>query len=117
MRTNENKELFNAIIKGIQEVKGVNTLSLDLKNIEAAICEYFIVCSGTSNTHVDSIRNSIVYFVKKFLEEKPWNIESDKNSEWVLIDFSDIVVHIFQEKSRKFYKLEEFWGDANIVIH
>ena len=114
---NENKELFNAIIKGIKEVKGVDTLSLDFKNIDTAICGYFIICSGTSNTHVDSIKNSIVHFVKKIIKESPWNIESDKNSEWVLLDFSDIIVHVFQKKARELYKLEEFWGDANINVH
>ena len=106
--------LLETIIEGIQEVKGINTAILDLKKIETAICKYFVICSGTSNTHVSSIADSVKKNVSKEIQEKPWHIEGLNTSEWVLIDYSDIVVHVFQEETREFYRLEDLWGDAEI---
>ena len=106
--------LLETIIEGILEVKGIDTSILDLKKIETAVCKYFVICSGTSNTHVSSIANSVKKIVSKEIQEKPWHIEGLNTSEWVLIDYSDIVVHVFQEETREFYRLEDFWGDAEI---
>lgn len=106
--------LLECIIQGIKQVKGINTSILDLKKIETAVCKYFVICSGTSNTHVSSIADSIKKNVSKEIKEKPWNIEGLTISEWVLLDYSDIVVHVFQEKTRQFYRLEDLWGDAKI---
>ena len=106
--------LLKTIIKGIQEVKGIDTAILDLKKIETAVCKYFVICSGTSNTHVSSIADSIKKIVSKKIQEKPWHIEGLNTSEWVLLDYSDIVVHVFQEQTREFYRLEDLWGDAKI---
>ena len=106
--------LLETIIEGIKEVKGINTAILDLKKIETAICKYFVICSGTSNTHVSSIADSVKKIVSKEIQEKPWHIEGLNTSEWVLLDYSDIVVHVFQEQTREFYRLEDLWGDAKI---
>ena len=106
--------LLETIIEGIQEVKGIDTAILDLKKIETAVCKYFVICSGTSNTHVSSIADSVKKIVSKDIQEKPWNIEGLNTSEWVLLDYSDIVVHVFQEETREFYRLEDLWGDAEI---
>ena len=106
--------LLETIIEGIQEVKGIDTAILDLKKIETAVCKYFVICSGTSNTHVSSIADSVKKIVSKEIQEKPWHIEGLNTSEWVLLDYSDIVVHVFQEKTREFYRLEDLWGDAEI---
>ena len=106
--------LLETIIEGIQEVKGIDTAILDLKKIETAVCKYFVICSGTSNTHVSSIADSVKKIVSKKIQEKPWHIEGLNTSEWVLIDYSDIVVHVFQEQTREFYRLEDLWGDAKI---
>ena len=106
--------LLETIIEGIQEVKGIDTAILDLKKIETAVCKYFVICSGTSNTHVSSIADSVKKIVSKEMQEKPWHIEGLNTSEWVLLDYSDIVVHVFQEKTREFYRLEDLWGDAEI---
>ena len=84
------------------------------KKIETAVCKYFVICSGTSNTHVSSIADSVKKNVSKEIQEKPWHIEGLNTSEWVLIDYSDIVVHVFQEETREFYRLEDLWGDAKI---
>ena len=106
--------LLETIIDGIQEVKGIDTAILDLKKIETAVCKYFVICSGTSNTHVSSITDSVKKIVSKEIQEKPWHIEGLNTSEWVLLDYSDIVVHVFQEQTREFYRLEDLWGDAEI---
>jgi ribosome-associated protein len=106
--------LLETVIEGIQEVKGIDTAILDLKNIETAVCKYFVICSGTSNTHVSSIADSVKKIVSKEIQEKPWHIEGLNTSEWVLLDYSDIVVHVFQEQTREFYRLEDLWGDAEI---
>ena len=106
--------LLETIIEGIHEVKGIDTSILDLKKIETAVCKYFVICSGTSNTHVSSIADSVKKNVSKEIQEKPWHIEGLNTSEWVLIDYSDIVVHVFQEETREFYRLEDLWGDAEI---
>ena len=106
--------LLETVIEGIQEVKGIDTAILDLKKIETAVCKYFVICSGTSNTHVSSIADSIKKIVSKKIQEKPWHIEGLNTSEWVLLDYSDIVVHVFQEQTREFYRLEDLWGDAEI---
>ena len=106
--------LLETIIEGIQEGKGTDTSILDLKKIETAVCKYFVICSGTSNTHVSSIADSVKKIVSKEIQEKPWHIEGLNTSEWVLIDYSDIVVHVFQEETRDFFRLEDLWGDAEI---
>jgi ribosome-associated protein len=106
--------LLETIIEGIHEVKGIDTSILDLKKVETAVCKYFVICSGTSNTHVSSIADSVKKNVSKEIQEKPWHIEGLNTSEWVLIDYSDIVVHVFQEETREFYRLEDLWGDAKI---
>ena len=106
--------LLETIIEGILEVKGIDTSILNLKKIETAVCKYFVICSGTSNTHVSSIADSVKKNVSKEIQEKPWHIEGLNTSEWVLIDYSDIVVHVFQQETREFYRLEDLWGDAEI---
>ncbi len=106
--------LLETIIEGILQVKGIDTSILNLKKIETAVCKYFVICSGTSNTHVSSIADNIKKNVSKEIQEKPWHIEGLNTSEWVLIDYSDIVVHVFQEKTREFYRLEDLWGDAEM---
>ena len=108
--------LLETIIKGIQEVKGIDSIILNLKKIETAVCKYFVICSGASNTHVSSIADSVRNIVSKERQEKPYNIEGLNTSEWVLLDYSDIVIHVFQQKTREFYKLEDLWGDAEIKI-
>ena len=110
----ESDILLETIIEGIEEVKGKDITILDLKNIETAVCKYFVICSGTSNTHVSSVSDNVRKFVAKEMQEKPWNTEGQSTSEWILLDYSDIVVHVFQEKTRAFYTLEDLWGDAEI---
>ncbi len=107
--------LITEIIKGIEEVKGQNITLLDLRDIENTVCDYFIICDGTSNTQVSAISGSIQKSVSKKIKEKPWHIEGESNAEWILMDYVNVVVHIFQKRTREYYNLEELWGDAKIT--
>ncbi|MFC5044499.1 ribosome silencing factor [Aquimarina hainanensis] len=105
-------QLITQIIKGIEEVKGSDISILDLREIENTVCEYFIICNGTSNTQVNAIVNSVQKTVSKSLKDKPWHVEGSDNAEWVLIDYVNVVVHVFQKHIREFYDIEGLWGDA-----
>jgi ribosome-associated protein len=107
--------LITEIIKGIEDVKGENIRILDLRDIENTVCDYFILCDGNSNTQVNAISASIQKNVSKSLKEKPWHVEGESNAEWVLLDYVNVVVHVFQRHLRAFYNLEELWGDAKIT--
>ena len=107
--------LIASIIKGIDEVKGDNIQLLDLREIENTVCDYFIICSGNSNTQVNAISGSVQKLVSKELKDKPWHIEGKGNSEWVLMDYVNVVVHVFQKQFRDHYDIEGLWGDAKIT--
>ena len=108
-------DLIAAIIKGIDDVKGDNIQLLDLREIENTVCDYFIVCSGSSNTQVNAISGSVQKIVSKELHDKPWHVEGQGNSEWVLMDYVNVVVHIFQNQFREYYDIESLWGDAKVT--
>lgn len=108
-------DLLSLIIKGIEDVKGADIEILDLREIENTVCDYFVICNGNSNTQVVAIANSIQKVVSKELKEKPWHIEGTENAEWVLIDYVNIVVHVFQTHIRDYYNIESLWGDAKIT--
>ena len=108
-------QLITQIIRGIEEVKGNDIEILDLREIENTVCDYFIICNGTSNTQVNAIVNSVQKSVSKALKEKPWHVEGSDNSEWVLMDYVHVVVHVFQKHIREFYDIEGLWGDAKSV--
>ena len=107
--------LLTNIIKGIEEVKGNDIDILDLREIDTAVCDYFVICSGSSNTQVNAIVNSVQKLVSKELKDKPWHIEGSDNAEWVLMDYVSIVVHVFQKEIREYYNIEGLWGDAKIT--
>jgi ribosome-associated protein len=108
-------ELISKIIFGIEDVKGADVNIMDLTNITNTVCGYFIVCTGTSNTHVAAIVSSIRKHVSKELKEKPFSVEGNENQEWVLIDYVNVVVHVFQREIREYYDIEHLWGDAKIT--
>jgi ribosome-associated protein len=105
-------QLITTIIGGIEEVKGKEITILDLREIENTVCDYFIICEGTSNTQVNAIVNSIQKQVSKNTKDKPWHIEGTDNAEWVLLDYINVVVHVFQKHIREYYDIESLWGDA-----
>ena len=114
--SNSADNLITQILLGIDHVKGVEVNLLDLRNIENTVCDYFIVCTGTSNTHVSAIVGSVQKTVSKTLHEKPYHTEGHDNGEWVLMDYVDVVVHVFQKQIREYYNIEELWGDAKTTL-
>ncbi|SNZ01946.1 ribosome silencing factor [Flagellimonas pacifica] len=109
-------ELIALILHGIEDVKGVDINLLDLREIENTVCDYFIICNGTSNTHVNAIVSSIQKTVSKAIQDKPWHVEGSDNAEWVLMDYVNVVVHVFQKHIREFYDIEGLWGDAKVTM-
>lgn len=109
------ESLGKYIVKGIQEKKGTDIVVLDFKGVGNAIADRFIICTGASDTQVDSISDSVEKEVLEGAEEKPWHREGFQNKEWILLDYVNVVVHIFKSNVRSFYGLEELWGDATIT--
>ena len=105
-------QLITVILNGIEDVKGQHINILDLREIENTVCDYFIICEGTSNTQVNAIVNSVQKKVSKETKDKPWHIEGSDNAEWVLMDYVNVVVHVFQKHIRDYYDIESLWGDA-----
>lgn len=106
------KQLADVVVEGIQEKKGTDIVILDLTELDNTICQYFVLCSGDSNTHVDSIADSVEEYVREKLGDKPNHTEGRENAQWILLDYFDVVVHVFQRSDREFYSLEALWADA-----
>ncbi len=107
--------LTDAIVEGILEVKGRNISVLNLQGIHNRVCDYFIICQADSNTQVNAIAGSVEVMVKKLTGERPYRKEGFENSEWILVDYVTVVVHIFQTEVRNFYNLESLWADAEVT--
>ena len=104
--------LQNFVVEGLQDVKGENITILDLREIDNAVTDFFIISEGSSNTQVNALSESVHKSVRENLGDKPWHVEGKDNAEWVLMDYVNVVVHIFQKGTREFYDLESLWGDA-----
>ena len=113
-RLDKTSILLNHIVNVIQETKGKEIMSLDLTKIDSAICKYFVICTGTSSLHVKSIENKIKKTISQDIGEKPWHTEGNNVGEWILMDYYDIIVHIFKTEDRNYYNLERLWADAPI---
>jgi len=114
-KTVSTDSLINKIIEGIEEVKGQHITIIDLRDLENAVAKYFIIADGTSNTQVNAIADSVKKTVSKSLQQKPWHIEGEDNSEWILMDYVDVVTHIMQKPIRDYYNIEELWADAKVM--
>ena len=112
-----NSKLFKSIIHGIQEKKGENIVSLDLKNIPEAVADFFIICQASNNNQLRAIADSVEFEVKKNCDEAPYKHEGRQAEQWILVDYVNIVVHIMLPEPRKFYQLEELWSDAPSMEH
>ncbi len=115
-KTIDNDLLITEIVRGIEEVKGEDITILDLRDIENTVCDYFIICNGNSNTQVNAIVGSVQKMVSKSIKDKPWHVEGTDNAEWVLMDYVNVVVHVFQKHIREHYDIEALWGDAKSTI-
>lgn len=111
----EAKILIDSIIDGIQEVKGKDIAILNLSELPNAVTDFFVICSGDSNTQVESIAQSVQRTTRGDLKEKPWHEEGTRNAEWVLLDYVNVVVHVFYKDVRSFYNLESLWADAERI--
>lgn len=111
-RKAETEKLTEAILEGIQRLKAKNITIIDLESIQHTECGAFIICHGTSSTHVDSIAHSVEETVKETLGVDVWHRDGYRNAIWILLDYGDIMVHVFQEEARNFYNLEGLWADA-----
>jgi len=113
----KNSKIFKSIIKAIQEKKGENILSLDLRQIPEAVADFFVICQATSATQIKAIADFVEERVKKDCGELPYRDEGRHALHWVLIDYINIVIHIMLPETRKFYKLEEMWSDGALTEH
>ena len=111
-RITRNSKIFKTIIHAIQEKKGEHIVSLDLRKIHEAVADFFILCEAKSTTQVKAIAESVEELVAKTCHELPYKQEGKQALQWVLIDYVNIVVHVMQPETRKFYRLEEMWNDG-----
>jgi ribosome-associated protein len=109
------EKLCDAIVKGMQEKKAQDILILDLRKVKNAVADFFVICSGGSDKQLDAIADSVDAEVYKALQENPWHVEGKNNKEWVLLDYLDVVAHIFKKDKREFFALEKLWGDAEFI--
>ena len=109
------EELSGVIVKGMEEKKASNIVVMDLRDIKNTVSDFFVICSGTSDTQLEAISTSVEDEVSKAGKEKPWRSEGKANRQWILMDYVNVVVHIFLKETREFYGLEELWGDAKVT--
>ena len=112
VRLTKNSKLIKTIINAIQEKKGENIISLDLRKVNEAVADFFIVCEASNQPQVRAIADFVEHEMKEKCDEYPYRHEGMKNLQWVLIDYVNVVVHVMLAETRKFYKLEEMWSDA-----
>ncbi|MEM0938674.1 MAG: ribosome silencing factor [Bacteroidota bacterium] len=107
--------LSNWVVEGMLEKKAQDVVIVDLRDIKHAIADFFVICSGNSDTQIDAISESIEEEIHKRSKKNPWKKEGQQNKEWILLDYVDVVAHVFNKEKRSFYELEELWGDAKIT--
>lgn len=108
----EKNKTIDAILEGIQRIKGKEILLIDLTSIHHTECSYFVICHGTSGTQVDALAQSVEKTVAEMTGEKVWHRDGYRNALWILLDYGEIMVHLFREETRNFYNLEGLWADA-----
>jgi len=107
--------LINEIVTGIEDKKGHETVVIDLSPFDNVIADYFIITDATSNTQVKAISDNVQERLRNNLKRKPYGVEGEENAEWILLDYGDVIVHIFQRPTREYYDLEGLWGDAEVM--
>jgi ribosome-associated protein len=108
------QEVLGSIIEGIRKVKGKEIVNIDLTRLDQRISQFFVICHGDSNTHVNAIADSVDREMKETLGWDSFHKEGQGNAQWILIDYGSVVVHVFQKEIRDFYRLEELWADGDI---
>lgn len=113
----ESTSISELVVHGIQEKKGNDIVRLDLRNIHSSVADYFVVCHAESTTQVKAIAQSVEEEVYKALKQEPWRKEGLQHADWIIIDYVDVVVHIFKTDKRQFYGIEDLWGDAEMQFY
>ena len=108
------EKLSEVIVKGMQEKKAMDIVVMDLRKVKNAVADFFVICSGNSDKQLDAIADSVDQEVYKAFNENPWHTEGKNNKEWMLLDYINVVAHVFRKDRREFYALERLWGDADI---
>ncbi len=108
------EQLIEAVTTAMVNTKARNPVILDFTGMKGTICDAFVICHGSSRTQAEAIADHVIEEVKKQTGQNPWHKEGFENAEWILIDYSDVVIHIFQEERRKFYNIEQLWADAPV---
>ncbi|MEQ9289018.1 MAG: ribosome silencing factor [Cyclobacteriaceae bacterium] len=111
----KSEELSGLVVNGMSEKKASDIRIMDLREVKNAVADFFVICSANSDTQIDAISDSVEQEVYKATQTNPWKKEGKTNREWVLIDYVDVVAHIFKKDKREFYSLEKLWGDAQIT--
>ncbi len=112
IENNESQQLCDTIVEGMQENKANDIVVLDLRELDSAVCDFFVICSGDSSTQVDGICSAVEKYTRETLGEKPYRIEGKNNSEWILMDYISVVAHVFYKETRTFYDIEDLWADG-----
>ena len=110
--SSESQILCDTIVEGMQENKANDIVVLDLREIESAVSDFFVICAGDSSTQVDGISASVEKHARETIGEKPYRIEGKNNSEWILMDYIDVVAHVFYKETRAFFDIEDLWADG-----
>lgn len=111
------EEIVATVVEAMDSVKGKEIVTLDLRETGTAVTDYFVICHANSKTQVDALADKIIDEVRNKNGVKPYHIEGRDNTEWILIDFVDVVVHVFLQSMRQFYQLEELWADAEKIVN
>lgn len=109
------KILCESVVRGLQEKKGLDITVINLKKIPSAVADYFVICSGNSDTHIDALADAAEEMTFKESKSKVWKREGRDKRDWILLDYVNVVVHVFKKEVREFYALEKLWGDAQIT--
>lgn len=110
----ETEDIVGKVIEALEDNKAHEIVKIDLRKIENCFCSFFVICHGTSGTHIASLADAVEEKVKEDLHESPFHIEGMNTAQWVIVDYGDVVVHVFDKEIRDFYQLEDFWGDGII---
>lgn len=108
------EDIVDKVIEALEDNKAHEIVKIDLRKIENCFCSFFVICHGTSGTHIASLADAVKEKVKEDLHESPFHIEGMNAAQWVIVDYGDVVVHVFDKEMRDFYQLEDFWGDGII---
>jgi ribosome-associated protein len=114
---NESSQISELAVHGIQEKKGNDIIRLDLRNVNSSVSDYFVICHADSATQVKAIAGSVEEEIYKVLKQDPWRVEGLQHGEWIILDYINVVIHIFRTDKREFYGVEDLWGDAEVKFY